>query len=69
MKDKHITSPKGMNNANLIRGKHVGMSAPHKGHITDGADLKKGFKNVKPDHTQKGAYSPHNKSDNMAHKR
>jgi hypothetical protein len=63
MKDKHITSPKHMNTAKKVQGR----PGPNKGMVTDGTDLKKGFKTVKPNHIQKGAYSSHNKSDNMKH--
>lgn len=59
--DKH--AQKGCNYATMVNKR----PGPHKGMVTDGADLMKGHKVVKPDHTQKGAFSPHNKSNNMKH--
>lgn len=62
--DKHAM--KGMNTATTPAET---IKAKSRGQITDGADLSKGYKTVHPDHTQRGAYSSHNKSSNMKHHR
>jgi hypothetical protein len=66
MMDQHHTSPKGMNTPNKVVGKQI--TAKERGMVTDGVDLKKGYKVVRPEGQSRGAYSVENKSDNMKHR-
>ena len=59
MKDMHITSPKGMNDT-----KKVTKGAKDRGQVTDGVDLKKGYKVVNPPGSSPKARSVINKSEN-----